>query len=582
MTVACNAMAAAPQARDPWTDYQIIMWQKPTPKQAPALKQLGVTAGVFGANRDDNGPFIDRQIETFLAADLRWYVENIATDFYAPYHKWTPGHAVNWRFVEAQELYRKNPSDRRAFIRDPSLSDPQFLSKIRDRIARTVRAHAQYSPLYYSLGDETGIGDLAAFWDFDLSDESLRGMRDWLKAQYGTLAALNRQWGSHYAAWDDIMPMTTDEAMKRTDGNYSAWADFKAWMDVAYAHALRAGTDAVHRADPKALAGIEGGQIPGWGGYDYTQLANAVDVMELYDFGDNVEIVRSLNPKMIILTTSFDGGPAETHRVWHELLQGNRGLILWDEKSEFIGEDGSLGPRGREAAPTYRKIRDGLGALLIGSARHTDPVAILYSPASMRTSWMLDWKDKGDAWSRRDAEAEYEDTPLRSATANYLRRVEHAGLQPMFVAPQQVETGKLQQAGFRILMLPHAIALSAKEADAIRRFVRQGGMVIADIEPGTYDQHSRRLPKSPLSDLFTNQLSGRPKDTPYIWRLMPSPSPESSKTPVSRPRCRSQRRTARPRPTSAPIYSGTAMRPWSPCNAIWLTVRRAKAPKRLK
>ena len=93
--------------------------------------------------------------------------------------------------------------------------------------------------------------------------------------------------------------------MRRTDGNFAAWADFKAWMDVAFADALRRGTDAVHAADPSALAAIEGAQMPGWGGYDYTRLAHAVDVMEVYDAGENLSILRSFNPRLIPLTTSF-------------------------------------------------------------------------------------------------------------------------------------------------------------------------------------------------------------------------------------------------------------------------------------
>ena len=59
---------------------------------------------------------------------------------------------------------------------------PQWLNKIHDRLIRSVRALHPYRPLYYSLGDETGIGDLAAFWDFDLSDFSLAAMREWLKS----------------------------------------------------------------------------------------------------------------------------------------------------------------------------------------------------------------------------------------------------------------------------------------------------------------------------------------------------------------------------------------------------------------
>ncbi|HKO08426.1 MAG TPA: alpha-amylase family protein, partial [Alphaproteobacteria bacterium] len=361
---------------------------------------------------------------------------------------------------------------------------------------------------YYNLGDEPGIADLAAFWDFDFSPASLNGMRAWLAEQYGSLARLNAQWGSHFAAWDRVMPMTTREAMVLTDDNYSAWADFKAWMDVAFAQALRAGTDAVHAADPEALAAIEGTQVPGWGGYDYTQLAKAVDLMELYDFGDNVEIVRSLNPKMVMLTTSGAAGPAETRRIWRELLRGGRGLILWDEKDEFVGEDGSLKSRGRAMAPLFRELRGGLADLLIASARHTDPIAFLYSPASFRTQWMLDWRRRGEAWSRRGAADEYEENAIRSASAAYARAIEHMGLQQRTLSPELIEAGALRSEGFRVLILPHAISLAPAEAEEIRRFVAAGGVLVADSEPGLFDQHSRRLAKPLLSEIFTHAPSG--------------------------------------------------------------------------
>src|SRR5690606_1066829 len=147
--------------------------------------------------------------------------------------------------------------DPRAFRREPSLSDPAWLKTIRERLAAAVDMHGPYRPLFYNLADEPGIAQTAAFWDFDLSEWSLKGMRDWLREEYGNLAALNRQWGTDFATWDDVVPMTTDEAVGRRDENFSAWADFKAWMDVAFARAIRAGTDAVHDADPAGLAAIE-------------------------------------------------------------------------------------------------------------------------------------------------------------------------------------------------------------------------------------------------------------------------------------------------------------------------------------
>jgi len=322
------AAAATPPVTADWPDYQIIMWQPQTETRYAGLRRLGVTAGAVLASRAGTDPAqVAAATIPLRAAGLRWYVENIATDFYAPYHRWQPGHPVTWRFTAAQALHRQDPADPAAFIRDPSLSDPAWLARVGERLAAHVRAHAAEHPLFYALGDETGIADLAAPWDFDFSPASLAGFRAWLRENYGSLAALNREWGSDFSSWDAVAPMTTDAALQRTDGNFAAWGDFKAWMDIAFAAALRAGTDAVHRADPAALAGIEGGQVPGWGGYDYGRLAGAVDVMELYDAGNNVEIVRSLNPAVTLLTTSGGGGAAERWRIWHELLLGGRGLI---------------------------------------------------------------------------------------------------------------------------------------------------------------------------------------------------------------------------------------------------------------
>src|SRR4029079_6672799 len=133
---------------------------------------------------------------------------------------------------------------------------------------------------------------------------------------------LNQQWGTAFTRWDEVVPMTTDDAMKRSDQNFSAWADFKEWMDVAFARAVKSGTDAIHAADPGAVSAIEGAQIPGWGGYDYSRLAPSVDAMELYDSGDNVEMARSFNPRLIMLLTLVALGPVEEHRMWREVLRG--------------------------------------------------------------------------------------------------------------------------------------------------------------------------------------------------------------------------------------------------------------------
>ena len=485
-----------------WRDYVIMMWQNYSTRDFRLLKTLGVNGGQY-VGRNSTPP------DFLLDNDLRWYAENIATDFYSAYHRWFPDRPVNWLFRGAKDLYRTDPSNKEAFKRHPSLSDPAWLSRIHDRLVESVRRLSPYRPVFYDLGDESGIADLAAFWDFDFSDESLVPMRLWLRERYGTLAALNRQWGTTFSNWDSVTPMTTNEAMQLTDDNYSAWADFKEWMDMAYASAVKMGVDAVRSADPDAYAGIAGGQMPGWGGYDYYRLAQSLSAIEPYDIGNNIEILRSINPHIAVVTTAFAHGPWEKHRVWYELLHGNRGLIIWDDKNEFVANDGTLGDRGREVAPYYQEIASGLGALLINSTRQADPIAIHYSQASMRTEWMLAQKLKGDAWAlRRSSADERIDNDFLRLRESWCRLIEDLGLQYNFVAYGQIEQGELIKRGYRVLILPRSSALSEAEAREIRAFAEQGGTVIVNGQPGVFDEHSRKREKSVLSDLLRDSTSG--------------------------------------------------------------------------
>jgi hypothetical protein len=483
-----------------WDDYVILMWQRHTAEESGKLKALGINAG------QSNGRSL-KPPDFLLKNDLRWYAENIATDFYSEYHRWRPDRRPHWAFLDVKEFYKKNPDSPEPFKRHPSLSDPEWLKRVHDRLVESARFHSAYRPVFYSLGDEPGIADLAAYWDFDFSDYSLAEMRKWLRARYPTLAALNRQWGTSFDTWDRVVPDTTNQAMRRADENYSAWSDHKEWMDTAFSRALKMGNDAVRSVDPEAFVGIGGGQMPGWGGYDYAKIARSLTAIEPYDIGNNVEIIRSLNPAMAVVTTAFASGPWEKHRVWYELLHGGRGLIIWDDKRGFITNEGAVGPRGAEVRPYYTELRNGVAAALINSRREADPVAIHYSQASMRIEWMLAQRGKGAAWAGRNSAIERMDSAFLRLRESWCRLIEDLGLQYDFVSYDQVEAGELLRGGYRVLVLPRSTALSEAEARAIREFVEQGGTLIADGEPGTFDEHCRRLEKPRLAGVPLAEMS---------------------------------------------------------------------------
>src|ERR1700722_848424 len=509
--LAAAALLMAPQVQAAWDKFEIIEWQGGDQAQLKTLKGLGVTAMMVMADRGRGGTPLDRETQVPRAAGLNWYVENIATDFYASYHRYTPGKPVNWRFLAAQEAYRANPSNTAALIREPSLEDPAWRAKIAARLAATVSKEKPFHPLFYSLGDETGIADLTAYWDFDLSPYSLAGFRDWLRGQYPSLAALNAEWGTHYASWGAVQPETTNAAMRRGDDNFAAWNDFKAWMDPSYARALRFGTASVHGADFSALAGIEGVQIPGWGGFDYTKLASAVDVMEMWDDGTNTAMLNSFNPRLIRLYTSFGASPEDLHALWHNVLCGAKGLILWDENHSIVRDDASPGPRATAYRPIFAALRGEVGRVLLAARPVTDSVAVLYSPASFRIRWMLDHRPLGDAWMQRSSEMELEDNAWRVALRGYAAALQRTGLHPHYISPEQLAYGPPPEPA---LILPHAIALSPAESGAIRAFSARGGQVIADTPAGQFDGHGRRLPSATVEETIV-----APDDLPKALHL---------------------------------------------------------------
>ena len=489
-----------------WEAYQVIMWQDRTPTQFAGLRAMGFTAARVSATSGN----VDRAgRDAVLAAGLGYYLENVATDFYAPYHRYTPGKAVTWAFDAAKARWRSG--DATAFERDPSLLDTAWLVRIHARL-RDV-AKAEPGALFLNLADESGIADLAAAWDADTSPASLAGMRDWLRGRYDTIELLNWHWGTSFARWDDVVPELTDAALRRTDDNYSAWSDFKAWMDVSFSRAVRAGAGAVHAGSPTMRAALEGGQVPGWGGYDYALLAPTLDVMEIYDFGEALDMALAFNPALLPLRTSFGHGAAELHAAWRSVLHGARGMVVWDEADDVAAPDGTPGPRGKEIAafaaavtPVFPVLRD--------ATPDPDPVAVLVDQESFRLTWLLDRRAGDHDWSARDAEREYDDNAWRASRRILVQGLAEAGVQPRLVSTAMLEGARLPPET-KLLILPHAIALSDTAVEAIRSFQAAGGTVLADTEPGVFDGHGRRRATLPLPGVAHPQplrLVGDPPD----------------------------------------------------------------------
>ena len=181
---------------------------------------------------------------------------------------------------ETKTAYKADRTRKEPFFRKPCFHDPEAESQAMAKIRQVVLSQMRFRPFFHST-DETGVANLIEAWDFCFCPLTLKAMRRWLLTQYGSLQAINREWGTSFGALEDVTPLTTDEMMKRGEENLSPWADHRTFMNLTFAEAARKASTTVKSIDSGAIAGLVGCQAPSaFGGYDYWLLSNAIDVAE--------------------------------------------------------------------------------------------------------------------------------------------------------------------------------------------------------------------------------------------------------------------------------------------------------------
>lgn len=527
----------------PWTDYRTILWlgdrataaAEKNPRFFDRLRELGInTAMVHG----------DGEPRPFLAAKFPFYVENLVNKGLCL--KWN-SQVRDWdAFVTG---WAKSGRPESAFVREYCLDDPAWRDWARSTVERLARKHAPHEPLAYDLRDELSVTISANPFDYDFHPLALAGFRAWLQTQYPSLDALNAQWETRFAAWDDVRPFTTDQIKSRmasgealprgnpdwpalarlkfepatarqqpTRWNFSPWCDFRAYMDRSLARTLADLRDAARRVDPRTPVGIEGTQMPhAFGGYDLWRLAQAVDWVEPYDIGNAREIFGSFMPGRPLLCTVFEQKTDEARRrLWHLLLEGDRGCVVWwsEDCFDWGKDDLPLTPKARALAPVLREMTSPLARLFLRAERVRDPIAVHYSQPGIQVNWLLESTVDGSTWHRRFSSFEAEHNRMARVRNAWLKLFQDLGFSPVFVSAEQIQNGALLEGGFRALVLPQSLALSAREAERIRAFMfarpagdDAGHVVFADGSPGLFDEHGRLRPRSRFDDLFPSALS---------------------------------------------------------------------------
>jgi hypothetical protein len=438
---------------------------------------LDVPRGYFGVYWYDRGPTTPEGLEKAIAA----------------YEK--SGDAASLQYLTKKELYKRT-GDRKFLVRSPSLDDPAVLRVLADVSRAAARNKAVYNMDYYFVGDEGSLGSYADPVDFCWGEHTLANFRRWLREQYGSLDALNREWKSDFRDWNAVLPLTTEEAKKT--GRFAPWADHRTYMEVSFAHAYQTVRDAVVEGDALGHIALSGTQVTTpWDGCDWSRLDRVIDDFLSYDGGNQWDLHRSFakpGARVGFWTGYGRRGVGVQHEIWTAAFQGVLFPNLFWSPS-VVNPDLTFSRSGRDMGGVFQSLRfSGIGKLLMESERQGDGIAVHYSMPSVHAAGILGFHER----SRKDDD---DDPGFPANRDGWVKGLTDLGFGFDFVSSEQVAKG-LDPARVRAFVLPFSLALSPQETAAVEAFVRGGGIAIADAAAGLFDEHCAWRPQGALDALF--------------------------------------------------------------------------------
>jgi hypothetical protein len=284
-------------------------------------------------------------------------------------------------------------------------------------------------------------------------------------------------------------------------------------MDITFAESLDQFRKWLHEVDPATPAGLEGAQMPAtFGGYDLWRLSQALDWVEPYDIGNSHDMFRDFMPDGApIYATLFEHDPNQAgRRLWHLLLNGDTGVIIWCSSDWFDYESPDLTPEPFVArmGEVFAELQGPAARAIMNAKRDRPQIAVHYSHPSVQVGWMLDSREDGDTWPRRFSSYEGVHSRITRNRAGWTKLVTDLGLQYEFVSTAQILDGSLVERGYKVLVLPQSMAISDHEAAKIEAYAAQGGNVIADFLPGVFDGHGKRRSGGILDAFFGVSRAG--------------------------------------------------------------------------
>jgi beta-galactosidase len=350
---------------------------------------------------------------------------------------------------------------------------------------------------------------------FCYCEKTIEAFRDWLKARYASLDALNDAWTRRYPDWGAIDP-------PRYMGTYADWVDWRRFMMERSTREMKFRIDTARAADPRHVMESHAAHHPpvdgcATSGTNAWRLAELLDawgmslfprwqVPDIFHCAAKYEITRSNAAGKPFYLTELQAGhgneglwrspkmrPRDIRIYnWLAVAMGAKGVIYWNYQAEATG---------REATGYGLVARSGVATDRSKEARKNNTI--------IQEHWDIirDFRPQAHVALLTDLDnalltyaAQGDEAPSTASFLGYYKALWNLDLWVDFIEPVGLEKGD-----YKVVIAPWHLIGKRSTCEQLRRFVEGGGTLIVETGFGLYDENFYYNPTVPpfgLDQLF--------------------------------------------------------------------------------
>ncbi|OPZ31657.1 MAG: Beta-galactosidase trimerization domain protein [Lentisphaerae bacterium ADurb.BinA184] len=352
----------------------------------------------------------------------------------------------------------------------------------------------------FSYGEEPGFGPaFGTTWhwgDGPAPDGASLWFRKFLQTQYPDIAALNAQWGSQYASFDEIrLERKYSEPFKHLDptpadlpANLSPYVDTHAFYHW-YVHQAYAAFERFTRAHNPTHASVMSmdntflTQMEFIGMYMHWLYPPAIST-SYYAFLSQ----WALDDVAFVMNWGFMPNLDNVNQIYAcSLVQGATAMAFWYDFPLQFNPDMTHTRAGIHMKALRESLRGREAGVLKPRLAKNPEVGVFiperpWRAAMGREAWMMGLREEGER------------VPWAAGFGGF-EQVVWTALQESGYNPRFVNQNTL--AGCRLVVAPYVQCLDPEEADALAAFVAAGGTLVCTAKLATHDGHGKPYDVAP-------------------------------------------------------------------------------------